>query len=421
MSRLKDAVLAVLIFALVFVLQGLSPITQSADSRWAVPLMLSLLERGDLNLDEYVELWTPETLYSIECAGPGGEVRKPAISGCPERFHAYSFYPVATPVLSIPLFLAIDRFIPLVPAVSPGTELLRQRVYLQAHRQMEILVASATVALTAVFLYALAGAGWQGFVWSLIFAFGTSLWSTASRAMWHHGMSILLLSAALWLLTRKNPRVFLAGILLGLAIWNRPLNILAPLCLALWLRRDSLWMLAGLATASIPFLAWNLSIYRMPVQPYFFLGSRFVWEVERFAGVLAGQLFSPGRGLLVYSPFLVVAAFGLWKLWKADRGLALALAMWAGGHAVAISLWGDWTGGIGYGPRYWLEVLPPLALLASRVWPLPKWVWPLIFVAIIIHARGSWDSRTQAWSQRWTAGQVSVWDWKGAPFLAGWT
>jgi len=417
--RLKQTALCAVVGAIVFAAHAVSPITQSADSRWAVPAILSLVERGDLTLDEYNGLWTEDTLYGIECIGPGGELRKPALAGCPELFHAYPRYPIATPVLSIPLFVAIDKFTPMLPGASPGLQLLQQRMYLQSHRQLEILIASATVALAAMLIFSLGGGGWQGLFWALSFAFGTSLWSTASRAIWQHGMSVLLILAALWLLVDGRRYLLCAGVLLGLAVWNRPLNVIALVSIAIWLRRDAVRLFAGAAIASIPFAVWCVTVYRMPLQPYFLQGNRFVWDASRFGGVLLGQLFSPGRGLLVYSPFLTMGIVGMWRLWRKDRWLAVALALWIGGHTLVICLFDDWAGGFGYGPRYWTDMLPAAVMLMRGEWPMRRWMIPLLLWAVLVHARGAIDPHTQRWNQRWVSGQTSVWDWGGAPFLGG--
>jgi hypothetical protein len=157
----------------------------------------------------------------------------------------------------------------------------------------------------------------------------------------------------------------------------------------------------------------------MPLQPYFLQGNRFVWDVSRFGGVLLGQLFSPGRGLLVYSPFLFLGVFGFWRLWRKDRWLAGALAVWICGHTAVICLFDDWAGGIGYGPRYWTDLLPAFVMLLRGEWPARRWVIPLVLWAACLHGRGAIDPYTQRWNQKWVGGQTSVWDWAGAPFLGG--
>lgn len=415
-SHLFHALFAGLV---VFVIHAVSPISQSGDSRWTVPAILRLLSHGDVRLDDSVSLWTPETLYGIECVGPGGEVRRAAPSGCPDLFHAYPRYPVATIVMEAPVFYVLDRLAPLIPPVTPAIALLAQRRYGQVYRIAEIWLASFVVSLAAIFVFLsipLRPAAW---FWTMAFAFGSSAWSTASRATWSHGMSILLLAAALYLLTRKPRLVLWAGILLGLAVWNRPLNIVPLLCLAVWLHRDGLRLLLGAAAISAPFVLYCLVVYRMPVQPYFLQGNAYDWSIARALTVVVGQLVSPGRGLLVYSPFLLLLPLGIVRWWRKDRGLVLALLAWFICHAAIISFFGDWTGGISYGPRYWTDILPGLFLLLGAIWPPRRWMAALVLIAVLIHARGAADARMQQWNQRWQAGQVTVWDWRNAPFLAG--
>jgi hypothetical protein len=385
----------------------------------AVPVMYSLLTHGDVTLDRYVTRWTPVALYTIECVGPGGELKAAELSGCPELYHAYPRYSIATPVLALPLFFALDRVAPLAPGWTAELQLLRERRYLDVSRVVEVLLGSAVVGLCAVFVFLANPARGPAWLWTMAFGFGTSAWSIASRALWSHGMSMLLLAAALYLLLGKRRWPFLAGVLLGLAVWCRPLNAIPLFCLAVWLRRDGWRLLAGAAAASAPFVIYCLAVYRMPVQPYFLVGNLYVWDAGRAAGALLGQLVSPGRGLLVYSPFVALVPLGAARWWKKDRGLVVALFVWFVLHAAAISFFGDWTGGRGYGPRYWTDILPGVFVLLGAVWPVRRWMYVLLVWAVLLHARGAMDVRTTRWDQRWGAGQTSVWDWKGAPFLAG--
>lgn len=400
MSHFFQACLAGL---LVFVMHAMSPVSQSGDSRWAVLAMVSFLHHGDVDLDEYVSSWTAEGLYTIDCVGPGGALRPAQLSGCPDLFHAYPRYPIATPLLAFPLFVALDRLVPLLPPWSPGLELLSQRNYQQSFRVVEILIASAFIGLCSLFVFLTIPHRTPAWFWTLAFAFGTSAWSTASRALWSHGPSMLLIAAAIYFLTTKRRRILVAGILLGLAVWNRPLNVIPLLCLALWLRRDGVRLFAGAAIASAPFVAYCLTLYRMPLQPYFLPAHSFVWDFGRAAGVLAGQLVSPGRGLLFYSPFLILCAAGAARWWRKDRSLVIALGAWLTLHAAAISFFGDWTGGVTYGPRYWSDTLPAFLLLLGPVWPLRKWGYLLVLGAVLLHGRGALDVRTQVGG--------GVWEW----------
>jgi hypothetical protein len=405
---------------IVFLAHGVSPVSQSGDSRWAVPAMEEILRSGSPRLDRYLPMVSDVTLYSLDCVGPGGAVVKAKLEGCPDGYHAYPRYPVATPVLGTPLFAALDQLAGWTPAWTPGLELLRQRRYGQVFRIVEILIASALVGICAFFVFLTVaeqrGAAW---FWTMAFAFGTSAWSTASRAMWSQTMEMALLAAGIYCLLGKRQHVFVAGILFGLAVWNRPLAVIAMLFFAIWLGRNSWRLLAGAAAASVPFVLYCLAVYRMPVQPYFLMGGAYQWDLAVGGRALLGQVFSPARGLLVYSPFVVAAVAGAAVWWRRDRGLVLALAGWFALHAAAISFFRDWTAGFGYGPRYWGDILPGIMVLLGAVTPVRKWVYVLVAWAVLVHGRGALDNQTASWNELWIKKQTNVWDWKGAPFLKG--
>ena len=84
--------------------------------------------------------------------------------------------------------------------VGPVARAFFRRDYLDAHLLVEVAIASTLVALTAMLLFFtarlyLGAAG--SIALALLFAFGTSAWSTASRALWQHAPAMLMLTAAL--------------------------------------------------------------------------------------------------------------------------------------------------------------------------------------------------------------------------------
>ncbi|MBI5084218.1 MAG: hypothetical protein HZB13_06430, partial [Acidobacteria bacterium] len=94
------------LFAAVFLVHALSPVPASGDSRWTVPTALSLLDRGDLNLDEYQREMTASGYYAIECVSLDRtrrayplDTRPDAAAACAGSHH-YTVFPLAGPVLS---------------------------------------------------------------------------------------------------------------------------------------------------------------------------------------------------------------------------------------------------------------------------------------------------------------------------------
>ena len=64
-----------------------------------------------------------------------------------------------------------------------------------------------------------------------------------------------------------------------------------------------------------------------------------------------GLLFSPGKGLVFYSPLVVLGALGVPRMWRADRSLTLALLAFfvtLNAMAAVSTYWGDEV----WGPRY---------------------------------------------------------------------
>src|SRR5439155_5600105 len=187
------------------VTHALSPITTSTDSRWSVPLLMSLLYRGDSDLDEYGEKLRADWHdWTIECVNGDGQAQPSPRTGCPPGSHAYSFYPLGTPVLAAPIFVVVDGCVRVLgPAsnrlygnyLTPDARSFLQGEYLACFAFVERILASVIIGLTAALMFLtvrhyLPTGG--SLLLSALFAFGTSAWSTASRALWQHGPDMLM-------------------------------------------------------------------------------------------------------------------------------------------------------------------------------------------------------------------------------------
>ena len=99
-----------------------------------------------------------------------------------------------------------------------------------------------------------------------------------------------------------------------------------------------------------------------------------------------GLLASPGKGLLLYSPLVVLGLIGLRRMWNQDRPLAQTVAVAVALNVLVIAAsaqWGDET----WGPRY---LLPSawLLLLPLAWWPRDRrhmlWLRGIAIVAVLI-------------------------------------
>jgi len=280
--------------------------------------------------------------------------------------HLVSKYPLVVPLAVTPLY---------VPAVLYLDSIdWDPHVFDKLARIMEKLCASLIASASVALLYLLLrrrGSARVAALLALVYAFGTTTWVISSQALWMHGLAQLLVIATLWLITgpRTPMRIAVAGLLCALIAANRPPDAILAAVLGLfglrWAGRQWAWFVVpGLVPVMLT-LAYNLGTVGHMAGAY-----ALITHPEDFnnhiAEGIAGLLFSPTRGLFVFSPFLLfVPCLLLYAL--RDRGarpltLALCAAMLAQvvGYAMV-----DWRQGIAWGPRWLTDMVPLL------VWMLP--------------------------------------------------
>ncbi|HTM24019.1 MAG TPA: hypothetical protein VL225_02430 [Vicinamibacterales bacterium] len=211
---------------------------------------------------------------------------------------------------------------------------------------------------------------------------GTGFWYAVSQTLWVHETAILGIALAVFAFARPGARLadreaLLLGAGLGLAAAARPQ--LAPIiiivlagCVVLWGVRAA--VLAGSIVAAAA-LAMMLCYYRWfgsVFGPLIVISadnntlhgvrSSFVFDPAGFAGLLV----SPNRGLLVFSPVVLVALAGLGAAFAEGRRAPLVwCALAASTQFVLYGTYAVWWAGHTYGPRYLLDVLPLLVPLAA--------------------------------------------------------
>ena len=98
---------------------------------------------------------------------------------------------------------------------------------------------------------------------ALVCAFGTTAWSSASRVLWQHGPSMLLLALAL--LLQQRGRMSWVGVVLACAYVVRPTNAIPLAAAGAWILlsrpRQLPAFLIGAAAVLALFVWSNLRIY----------------------------------------------------------------------------------------------------------------------------------------------------------------
>ncbi len=345
--------------------------------------------------------------------------------------HIISLYPVELPVLIAPLYLPAVGYLHL----RDWTDVRLDHVA----RVMEKLSASLIAALSASLLYLLLrrrAAAPVALLLTLAYAFGTTTWVIGSQALWQHGMAELLVIGLLLLLTGPctAPRALAAGLLCGLIAGNRPPDAILAAALGayglFWAGRRAALLAAAAALPVGLVLLYNLRVADNLAGGYGRGAHAHPGFLQHdLLSGLGGLLFSPTRGLLVFSPFLLFLVLA-WRHLPRDRGeRALTLAMSAG-VALQVLLYAktDWRAGISWGPRYMTDLLPLLLWMLVPVAASLRGVGRACFLlavgaAVAIEAIGAFwytgATDTAIFAVASGPHQMrAAWDWRNAPFIA---
>lgn len=270
-----------------------------------------------------------------------------------------SKYSPAVGLLAVPVYLppALGRFDARDPAVAHLGKLAA--ALLAAVGAACVFAAAARLvgplsAATATALYVL----------------GTPVLSVLGQSLWLHTGAALGFSVALLGLTGRRDPAWRLGALVGLgtglAIACRPVDLVlaAGFAGAVWqLRPRALAWMGGAAAVPVLLLAcYQWSVFGSPLASGYGAEAHLGWTSPLWDGI-PGLLISPGRGLLVESPVLLLAlgatlraGRGSSPRWLAPLGIAFGLFVCLMGR------WYVWWGGFSPGNRMLADGLPILGV-----------------------------------------------------------
>jgi hypothetical protein len=365
----------------------------AGDTRPTERVAASLVSEGDFDLDEFPEV---------------GEPFARAVGA-----HKVSIYPVASAVLAAPVF-----------AVAQATFAMDETGTALAGKW----AASLFTAIAGALVFVIVGRRHphlEAFWTALVFALGTSMWST-SQALWQHPAAVLALCAALLFLSlapRDPAWAGRAGLPLALAVAARHADValVAVLVIAAAVRwpREIPRMAAWGAPVVLFVLAYQWAYFGSP------LAHGFTGSASRFAepwgrGHL-GLLVSPAKGLFVFTPVILAALVGVGLAFrKGERWWAASLLAAAVAHWAFVGRWTEWHGGESWGPRMMTDAVPLLVVFLPDAWsrlPAPTVVLGVLSVGAQALGAFSYDYRWERLHWRGPGGgdAAALWDVARSP------
>ena len=431
--------IGVWLFAVTCVVFLLSPVWALSDACYSMLLSESILLDHSTHLNRYQ--FPAPIQESSRCSSPAGPIPLSYTTYQLDRIDgnvAYC-YPNGSSILSIP-FVGVMNFLGVYPFDSHyrynhAKEALIQRLLAALLMACFTVIAFRTALLVLSIMPA-------AFI-AVGTAFGSQVWSTASRAMWAHTWLIFLGGlAAYYILGRETGHIKRAHpiALATLVSWMylvRPTGAIPVLCVTIYVfafwRRDFIaYSMTGL-TWLAGFVTYSWVTFGKLIPDYY-LDSRVDFENLKN---LPAILFSPSRGLFVFVPvfaFVMYLLFRYWDTLKYRRLAALALSM-VSLQILMVSLWPVWWGGYSYGPRLLADALPWMALLAilgvsacatdtgAVILGKAETAIALLLMAlsIAINGRGAWSHATSNWNAVYDIDRhpERLKDWSNPQFMAG--
>lgn len=236
----------------------------------------------------------------------------------------------------------------------------------------------------------------------LVLGLGTPVWAVAADAMWPHTLTVFAAGGMVW--SAATGRWWLVGLFGGVGLWGRSHFALVAATLGLGVaiarRKPAVAVMVGLPAISLLLLMvlwtkWFYGAWRLTGSYQF--GS--VGELsERYPSLLTNELglfVSLERGILVWTPVLILLAPTLVRGWRTIDDWAKALAIGGFIYTLAQGYAQVFHGGDSYwGYRLGLELvaclLPAYVMTYSGAGRLARaWVAPVVAGQVIAMGLGA--------------------------------
>jgi hypothetical protein len=411
--------------AVFFAVQTARVSSTNGDPQLTLLTAQAILENGSIQLDEYKARVIDEHFTT-------GKWKYHEVNG-----HTYYNYPLGTPILSVP-FVAVANALGYDMAIESHDHFW----------QIQIAAILCVVMLLLLRKIALRFMDkWSALFWSTAFMFSTSFLSVNGTALWSFHFELIFLCLAVLEIIRveqtegSSVRPLYMGMLLFMAWFTRPAALPFLVAVMLWLawrRNLKVFVMVGLSSCAllVLFIVYSMLVHQRWLPLYY---DPFTWNgavsQHTMFFKLKALLFSPFRGLFIYTPILLASFVGLFIPVVRRSKLYGVMMVWFALHVLMLTRHGNWWGGWSYGPRLFTDALPALIVMFFlTIQHAEKWSRPIakmfmqvfvvvtLFFGVFVHTlQGVYNPETITWNDFPQADLVPdfyAWNWRYPAFFA---
>lgn len=227
---------------------------------------------------------------------------------------------------------------------------------------------------------------------ALVFCLTSYSFSFAQSTYEHHfEMFFILLSYYYILSTNTRQSGLLAGIAITLGLIFRSTSILAiPGLLFLATNKQRLYFTFSTIPGILIILGYNYFRFGNPFESGYNIAWQLThgndikfWSLSKIPQSLYGLLFSPAKGLIFFSPTIILSFFAFKIFWQKHTRITLSIILLCFLYLIIFSMNFAWHGSIwSFGPRYILPILPLLYLPIIEI-KIKNWFYHILVIAFL--------------------------------------
>ena len=226
---------------------------------------------------------------------------------------------------------------------------------------------------------------------AFVFCFTSYAFVFAQSTYEHHfEMLFILVSLYFGLANNIKKNYLYAGlaISIGLIFRSTTIFLVPTILLLLSSNKERLIFLLGIVPGIVILLFYNYYRFHNPFETGYSIAwihthgkGVVIWSLKRIPKAITGLFFSPAKGLLFFSPTIIIALLYSKRFYCKNRKFTYSILTFILLYVLLFSMNFAWDGSIwSFGPRYLLPIIPLLYIPLAEL-RINKWIYSIFIVA----------------------------------------